>query len=55
MNPWPIAKLVLATVLAPLLAGIVVRRLAPDLAARFARPIGLVANIVLMLCVSPSS
>ena len=36
MNPWPIASLVFATVLAPLLAGILVRRLAPELAARFA-------------------
>ncbi len=40
MSPWPIAKLVFATVLAPLLAGIFVRRIAPGIAARFARPIG---------------
>lgn len=51
MNPWPIARLVVVTVLAPVLAGIVVRRLAPDLAARLARPVGRIANIVLMLCV----
>ncbi|MGO9423161.1 bile acid:sodium symporter family protein [Roseiarcus sp.] len=50
MNPWPIAKLVFATVLAPLLVGILVRRLTPELAARFARPVGHVANIVLVLC-----
>ena len=49
MSPWPIAKLVLATVLAPLLAGIVVRRLMPGVAARFARPVGLIANVVLAL------
>jgi BASS family bile acid:Na+ symporter len=49
MSPWPIAELVLATVLAPLLAGIVFRRLAPGPAARFARPVGLIANVVLAL------
>jgi len=49
MDPWPVAVLVFATVLAPLLAGVAVRRLAPGLAARFARPAGLVANIVLTL------
>jgi BASS family bile acid:Na+ symporter len=51
MNPWPIARLVVATVLAPLVAGLAVRRLAPELAARFARPVGRIANVVLMLCV----
>ena len=51
MTAWPIARLVFVTVLAPLLAGILVRRLAPDLAARFARPAERIANIVLMLCV----
>ncbi|RBP03085.1 BASS family bile acid:Na+ symporter [Roseiarcus fermentans] len=49
MNPWPIATLVFATVLAPLLAGVAVRRLAPDLAAGLSRPIGLVATVVLTL------
>jgi BASS family bile acid:Na+ symporter len=50
MTPWPIAKLVFATVLAPLLVGILVRRLAPGLAARFATPVERIANIVLVLC-----
>ncbi len=50
MSPWPVASLVFATVLAPLLAGIAVRRFTPELAARLARPIGLVANVVLALC-----
>src|SRR5271157_5033442 len=50
MSPWPIAKLVFATVFAPLVAGIIVRRLAPGLAARLARPIGLIASVVLALC-----
>ena len=50
MDPWPIAKLVFATVLAPLLAGVIVRRIEPGLAARFARPVGHIANIVLVLC-----
>ncbi len=51
MTAWPIAKLVFATVLAPLLAGILARRLAPGLAARFARPVGQIAAIMLGLCV----
>ena len=50
MSPWPVAKLVFATALAPLLAGVIVRRLMPALAARFARPVGHIANIVLVLC-----
>jgi len=50
MNPWPVAKLVFATALAPLLAGVIVRRLMPALAAQFARPVGHIANIVLVLC-----
>ncbi len=49
MSPWPIAALVFATVLAPLLAGVAVRRLAPGLAARFARPAGVIASVVLAL------
>ncbi len=50
MSPWPVAKLVFATALAPLLAGVIVRRLMPALAAQFARPVGHIANIVLVLC-----
>ena len=50
MDPWTIARLVFATVLAPLVAGIAVRRLLPEVAARFARPAGAIANIVLVLC-----
>ena len=50
MNPWPVAKLVFATVLAPLIAGVLARRLMPALAARFAQPVGQIANIVLGLC-----
>jgi bile acid:Na+ symporter, BASS family len=49
ISPWPIASLVLATVLAPLVAGIVVRRLAPGLAVRVARPAARIASIVLAL------
>ncbi len=49
ISPWPIASLVLATVLAPLAAGILVRRLAPALAARFAAPAARTAGIVLAL------
>ena len=47
MNPWPIAELVLATVLAPLAAGTLAGRLAPGLASRFARPVALIASIAL--------
>src|SRR5208337_3227377 len=39
ISPWPIAKLVLATVLAPLAAGM--------LAGRFARPVALIASLAL--------
>ena len=49
ISPWPIAKLVLATVLAPLAAGMLAGRLAPELASRFARPVALIASIVLAL------
>ena len=49
ISPWPIASLVLATVLAPLVAGMLVRRLAPGLAARFAAPAAHIAGIVLAL------
>jgi bile acid:Na+ symporter, BASS family len=46
--PGPVAKLVLMTVLGPILAGVVVRRLAPALADRLVRPVGLVATLVLL-------
>jgi len=49
ISPWPIAALVLATVLAPLTVGMLAGRLAPELAARFAKPVALVASIVLAL------
>src|SRR5271157_1910240 len=43
IGPWPIAKLVFATVLAPLATGMLAGRLAPALASRFARPVALIA------------
>ncbi len=49
MTPWPVARLVLATALAPLAAGMFARRIAPGLASRFAQPIALVANLMLAL------
>jgi len=48
MPPAAVAKIVLVSVLVPLAAGIIVRRLAPDLAERIARPIGMVATILLV-------
>ena len=45
----PVAKLVLMTVLAPTVAGVIVRRLAPTLPERLAKPLGLVATIVLLV------
>jgi BASS family bile acid:Na+ symporter len=48
-----VATLVFKTVLAPLLAGIVLRRLAPPLAARTAEPLGTLASVLLILSVLP--
>lgn len=45
----PVVKLVSLTVLGPTLAGVVVRRLAPALAARLEAPLGKVAGVLLLL------
>lgn len=45
----PVAKLVLMTVIAPVVAGVILRRLVPALAERLARPLGLAATVVLLV------
>ncbi|HKN30189.1 MAG TPA: Na+-dependent transporter [Roseiarcus sp.] len=53
MRVWPVARLVLATVLAPLAGGMLVRRAAPALALRFAKPAALVGAVLLALSFIP--
>jgi BASS family bile acid:Na+ symporter len=53
MSVGAVAVVVLQTVLAPLLAGITVRTLAPALAQRIARPLGAAAFVLLIVCVVP--
>lgn len=48
-----VARVVATSVLVPLVAGMVVRRLAPAAAARLAGPVGKVGGIVLLLAVLP--
>src|SRR5262249_28338545 len=48
-----VAKMVLATVLVPLLVGIAIRTWAPALAERVAKPLGLVATILLVASLLP--
>jgi BASS family bile acid:Na+ symporter len=48
-----VAGLVLVTILLPLFAGIAVRRLAPSLAERAAKPVGIFAIVLLILSVLP--
>jgi BASS family bile acid:Na+ symporter len=53
MKAWPIARLVLILDLAPLLAGMFVRRLAPKFAFRISKPVALVAVILLATSILP--
>jgi len=48
-----VAAIMLMTVLAPLVLGVVVRRFAPALSERIARPVSLVGNVVLAAALSP--
>ncbi len=50
---WSVARLALLTVFIPLGLGIGARRLAPELAARLARPIALVSMIALIVAALP--
>lgn len=53
MRPGSVASTVLTTILIPLLIGIAVRRFAQAFADRAARPIGLIATVLLALCAMP--
>ncbi len=48
-----VATIMLMTVLAPLVAGVVVRRFAPAFAERIARPVSIVGNVLLIAAVIP--
>ena len=50
MTASSVAKLVVIAALLPIALGLVVRRLAPAVAGKIARPISMVATIVLLLC-----
>ena len=49
----PVAGLALLTVLAPMISGIAIRKLAPKFAVHVARPLGVVATILLIVTVLP--
>ena len=53
MKVWPIAELVLMTVFAPLMVGLLVRRVAPEIASRISKSVALVAAVLLAISVSP--
>ena len=53
MSARAVAALVLTTILLPLLAGIAVRRIAHSTADRVARPIGVLASVLLMVNAIP--
>lgn len=53
MQPQSVAAVVLTTILLPLLAGIAVRRIAPTLAERAAKPISIIASVLLVLSALP--
>ena len=53
MSARAVAALVLNTILLPLLAAIAVRRIAHTAADRMARPIGIVASVLLLVNVIP--
>jgi bile acid:Na+ symporter, BASS family len=53
MKAWPIARLALVTILAPLAAGMALRQLNPAIALRIAQPIARTAGALLLICVVP--
>jgi BASS family bile acid:Na+ symporter len=53
MSPATVAQLVLLTVIAPLAAGMVVRRMAPGFSERIAKPVSLGATILLLAIALP--
>src|SRR5450631_3731412 len=53
IEPFAVAKIVLKSVFAPLAAGIALHHLAPALAARIARPVGLLGMVLLIASALP--
>ena len=53
MSVWPIAELVLMTVFAPLMVGLLVRRIAPEIALRISKSVALIAAVLLAVSVLP--
>jgi BASS family bile acid:Na+ symporter len=53
MQALSVALLVLTTILAPLLVGMAVRKIAPAIADRAAKPIGVLASVLLILSALP--
>ena len=53
MRAWPIAHLVLMTVLAPLVAGMLVRQFTPATALRISKPVALIAAVSLAISILP--
>lgn len=53
MQAASVALLVLSTILVPLLVGMTVRKIAPAIADRAAKPVGIVASVLLMLSALP--
>jgi len=53
MKVWPIAELVLMTVFAPLMVGLLVRRVAPEIASRISKSVALIAAVLLAVSVLP--
>jgi BASS family bile acid:Na+ symporter len=51
MGAGAVAKLIIFSVLLPIAAGMVLQRVVPDFARRIAKPAGLVARVLLILCV----
>ena len=53
VSPGTVAGIVLTSMIAPLVAGIVFRRLAPSAADRIARPLSVFANVLLVVAAVP--
>lgn len=53
MQAGSVAVLVLTTILAPLLVGIALRKIAPSIAERAAKPLGVLASVLLILSALP--
>jgi len=53
MQAGTVAVLVLTTILLPLLVGMAVRKIAPAIADRAAKPIAVLASVLLLLCALP--